>query len=622
MSKGNLAIPHSVNSPRSDVRSSEQGYILAAFWSYELLLKEISEIVTMSDHLIAPDDFARRFGMRAGSLMWFLGAGASASAGIPTAWHMIWEFKQRLFVSQRKVSLDSVADLSNERIRKQIQAHIDSGRNLPRADTPDEYAELFEAVFPSESDRRSYLDSKLSGAKPSYGHLALATLMRANLTKLVWTTNFDPLVADAAARLYDSTGPLSVVDLDAPDLAAELIGDERWPIEIKIHGDFRSRRLKNTGDELRHQDSRLRNVLVDSCRRFGLVVAGYSGRDDSVMDALEEAISDTNAFPSGLFWLQRGDGAPYPRVTALIDKARKAGIESGIVPISNFDEVIRDLIRNQEGLDTADLEKFASSRVRWSPAPRLQSSSGWPVVRLNGIPVVETPSVCRLVDCDIGGWAETRNAVVEAGVEVITARRRQGVLCFGSDRDVRLAFESHNISNLDLYAIETRTLRYESAEQSLLTDAITAALSRERDFDVYRRRGTSLLAPKNTNTAIFSKLQRLIGELSGSVKNHPHLRWREGIGVRLEWASGQLWLIIEPTTVFESFEDTDRAIVADFSRERVVRRYNKDLNEIISFWVRYIVGNGDHIKALGISDGVDASFKFSSVTAYSRRVTA
>jgi len=572
------------------------------------------------DHLIAPDDFARRFGMRAGSLMWFLGAGASASAGIPTAWHMIWEFKQRLFVSQRKVSLDSVADLSNERIRKQIQAHIDSGGDLPRADTPDEYAELFEAVFPSESDRRSYLDSKLSGAKPSYGHLALATLMRANLTKLVWTTNFDPLVADAAARLYDSTGPLSVIDLDAPDLAAELIGDERWPIEIKIHGDFRSRRLKNTDDELRHQDSRLRKVLVDSCRRFGLVVAGYSGRDDSVMDALEEAISDTNAFPSGLFWLQRG--APYPRVTALIDKARNVGIESGIVPISNFDEVIRDLIRIQEGLDTTDLEKFASSRVRWSPAPRLQSSSGWPVVRLNGIPVVETPSVCRLVDCGVGGWAETRNAVVEAGVEVITARRRQGVLCFGSDRDVRLAFESHNISNLDLYAIETRTLRYESAEQSLLTDAITAALSRERDFDVYRRRGTSLLAPKNTNTAIFSKLQRLIGELSGSVKNHPHLRWREGIGVRLEWASGQLWLIVEPTTVFESFEDTDRAIVADFSRERVVRRYNKDLNEIISFWVRYIVGNGDNIKALGISDGVDASFKFSSVTAYSRRVTA
>ena len=30
---------------------------------------------------IEPDDFARRFSLRAKNLMWFLGAGASASAG-------------------------------------------------------------------------------------------------------------------------------------------------------------------------------------------------------------------------------------------------------------------------------------------------------------------------------------------------------------------------------------------------------------------------------------------------------------------------------------------------------------------------------------------------------------
>ena len=43
------------------------------------------------DPVVAADDFARRFSMRAGSLMWLLGAGASAPAGIPTAWDMIWE---------------------------------------------------------------------------------------------------------------------------------------------------------------------------------------------------------------------------------------------------------------------------------------------------------------------------------------------------------------------------------------------------------------------------------------------------------------------------------------------------------------------------------------------------
>ena len=45
-----------------------------------------------------------------------------------------------------------------------------------------------------------------------------------------------------------------------------------------IAGEFRSRRLKNTSDELRMQDEKLRRILIDSCRRLGLIVVGYSGR--------------------------------------------------------------------------------------------------------------------------------------------------------------------------------------------------------------------------------------------------------------------------------------------------------------------------------------------------------
>src|SRR5262245_52568692 len=123
---------------------------------------------------IRTDDFARRFGVRAANLMWFLGAGASASAGVPTAWDLIWDFKQRLFVSQRRVSLKLVADLSSPAVRAQLQAHIDACGTLPPSGAPDEYAALFEAVYPSESDRRAYLDAKVTGARPSYGHLALA----------------------------------------------------------------------------------------------------------------------------------------------------------------------------------------------------------------------------------------------------------------------------------------------------------------------------------------------------------------------------------------------------------------------------------------------------------------
>jgi hypothetical protein len=89
---------------------------------------DIAAHITAENNIsrIEANDFARRFSLRAGNLMWFLGAGASASAGIPTAWDMIWDFKQRLFISQRRVSTQSVADLSSPVIRAQLQNHIDS----------------------------------------------------------------------------------------------------------------------------------------------------------------------------------------------------------------------------------------------------------------------------------------------------------------------------------------------------------------------------------------------------------------------------------------------------------------------------------------------------------------
>jgi len=568
---------------------------------------------------IGSDDFARRFSLRAANLMWLLGAGTSASAGIPTAWDMTWEFKQRLYISQRHVSPHTVSDLSNPVVCTQLQAHVDALGQLPPPGAPGEYAAFFEAVYPAEADRRTYLDAKMSGAKPSYGHLALATLMRAQLTRLVWTTNFDPLVADACAKVHDGTGFLTTVALDAPDLAVQVIGEQRWPVEIKLHGDFRSRRLKNTGDELRQQDSRLRHMLVESCHRFGLVVAGYSGRDDSIIDALDETLKQDGAFPGGLFWLHHGASPPLPRVTQFLIRAQEAGVEAGMVSIENFDEALRDLVRLIDGLDTKAIDDFAAERKRWSGAPRPAGKCGWPVVRLNALPVSQSPTVCRRVVCQIGGTAEVRQAVADAGATVLVARTQSGVLAYGADSDVRAAFDAHSITEFDLHTIETRRLRYESGERGLLREALTRAISRERRLEAIRRRRTDLLAPVDPGDKAWAPLRRLVGNLSGTVNGHPELTWREAIASRLDWADDRLWLLFEPCCVFDGIDENNKAAATDFARERTVKRYNRPLNDLIEFWAGLLACDGGDLRALGIGDGVDATFRLSSDTAFSRR---
>ena len=569
---------------------------------------------------LAPDDFARRFSLRARNLMWFLGAGASASAGLPTALDMAWEFKQKLFVSQRRGSLQAVSDLSHPTVRDRLQVHIDS-LGLPPSGAPGEYAALFEAVYPAESDRREFLDAKMAGAKPSYGHMALAVLMRAGLTRIVWTTNFDALMADACAHIFGTTSALTTVALDAPDLAKETISSERWPVEIKLHGDFRSRRLKNTGDELRHQDVRLRQALADQCSRFGLVVAGYSGRDDSIMDTLEEAIGRPGAFPTGLFWLHRGDGSPLPRVDRLLSRGANAGVDAALVPVQNFDESLRDSIRLLDTVDTKPLADFASERRPWSPAP-LPSVQGrsWPVVRLNALPVVEAPSTCRRIVCKIGGTSEVRAAVEKARVDILAVRSYAGVLAFGADVDVRAAFDAYGITEFDLHTLEVRRLRYESTERGLLRHALTNAMARHRGLAVRRRGSSDFLRPVDPQDAIWQPLWKLVGSLNGTVPDHPDLKWSEGVSTRLDWASGRLWLLIEPSTVFDEVTDDNRAAAADFARERNVARYNRVLNDLIGFWALHLARGGDELRALNVGHGVDAVYRLSSITGFSRRI--
>ena len=568
---------------------------------------------------LAADDFARRFSMRSGRLMWLLGAGASASAGIPTAWDMIWEFKQQLYVSQRRVAPGTVADLSNPAVRRRLQDFISSQTTYPEPDTPEEYAVLFEAVYPSEADRRTYIDAKISGAKPSYGHVALATLMKAGHTRLVWSTNFDPLVADGCARVFGGTGNLTNVALDAPELGRQTIDSERWPAEIKLHGDFRSRRLKNTGDELRQQDATLRDLLVGACARSGLVVAGYSGRDDSIMSALEEALENVSPFQAGLFWLHRGEDGPQDRVCSFLAAASAKGVEGGLVRIENFDEALRDLVRLVPGLDTSKLDEFASERSVVSSPPRVSGNRGYPVIRLNSLEVKSLPTICRRVACDIGGSSEVVEAISKADVNVLATRSAKGVLAFGEDSDVRAALSHASIREFDLHEIEKRRLRYDSQERGLLKHALSQALAREHGLTLKRRRSVDFLAPTDPTDENWAPLKFIVGGLSGCVPSESDLTWREGIAARLEWADDKLWVVFEPRTLMEGVTDENHAAATDFSRERSVKRYNRFLNELISFWGDLLAADGRELRALNASSGVDAAFVLGTTTSYSRR---
>jgi hypothetical protein len=554
--------------------------------------------------------------------MWFLGAGASAAAGICTAYHMIWEFKRRIYCSSRRVPLSACADLSDPAVRCTIQRLCQSLPDAPPEDSAEEYTYYFEAAFPSEADRRRFIDQSVSGAAPSFGHLALAGLMKAGKVTAVWTTNFDRMVEDAAGRVFGTTGRLVVASIDSSKVAHEAMNESRWPLLAKVHGDFQSRRLKNTEEELRSQDAVLQNTLLQACQRFGLAVVGYSGRDASVMESLERALADRNGYPAGLFWFHRPESPLLPRVQTLLDRAKAAGTEAHVIEVETFDELFGDILSLLPDASPDILHLLDSRPTRVSNSPVPASHGSWPVIRFNAFPITSAPTMCRRVVCDIGGYREMWEAISRADVQVAAGRRSFGIIAFGDDADLQKAFGPYHISEFSLHAIDQARLRYESAELGLLYDALCRAIGRCCPVKVGgRRRATIIVDPDRLTDSRYTVLRSAVNPLCGKIPG-TDVSWAESIRVGLELRSEKLLLLAEPAIWVPRTKDANPdPRIPVFIREKLARRYNPIWSKLLDGWAELLVGQekAGTLRAFGITSGVDAAFEIQKTTAFSWR---
>jgi hypothetical protein len=139
--------------------------------------------------------------------------------------------------------------------------------------------------------------------KPGFGQRVFGGFVVAGACDLAITTNFDRLIEqgvnEAQRAGTDLNLPLprelNVAGLDSTARAAIAIQDRQWPLVVKLHGDFREKKLMNTDDELQRQDANMRQFIADVSRQYGLAISGYSGRDRSVMQMLKQTVGVPDA---------------------------------------------------------------------------------------------------------------------------------------------------------------------------------------------------------------------------------------------------------------------------------------------------------------------------------------
>ena len=150
--------------------------------------------------VLSLDAFVRSIGIsQTAPLSVFLGAGASISSGLPSAQMCIWEWKRSIFLTNNPGLEDQFAELSLPSIRRRIQQWLDGQGLFPPDGAPDEYGFYVQQCFPITEDRRAYFQNKVRKARPHVGYQLLCHLAETDLTRSVWSTNFDGLTARAAA---------------------------------------------------------------------------------------------------------------------------------------------------------------------------------------------------------------------------------------------------------------------------------------------------------------------------------------------------------------------------------------------------------------------------------------
>ena len=97
------------------------------------------------------DAFVRSVGVSSGAPhVFFLGAGASVTSGVPSVDRCVWEWKRDIFLTNNPGLEKQFAELSLPAVREKIQWWLDRQGGYPREGDPKEYGFYIERCFPDQ----------------------------------------------------------------------------------------------------------------------------------------------------------------------------------------------------------------------------------------------------------------------------------------------------------------------------------------------------------------------------------------------------------------------------------------------------------------------------------------
>jgi NAD-dependent SIR2 family protein deacetylase len=258
-----------------------------------------------------------------------LGSGVSRAAGIPTGWDITMDLIRKMAVAKGEANVDNPEEW--------YRTTYGVAPN---------YSMIIEQLASTQAERCSQLsqyfeptpEDLTSGRKvPTKAHKAIAELVRDGYLKMIITTNFDQLMETA---LREQGVSPTIIGSDDALLGAMPYIHNRCTL-VKVHGDYKDTRIRNTPRELEQYSDAMKAYLDRVLDDFGLVICGWSGEWDI---ALRNTLVGRRNRRFSTFWAVRGVLSASPS-----DLAQQLG--AIVLPVTDADQLFTNILIKVKSLE-------------------------------------------------------------------------------------------------------------------------------------------------------------------------------------------------------------------------------------------------------------------------------
>jgi len=276
-----------------------------------------------------------------GAYALLLGSGVSRAAGIPTGWEIVLDLIRK------------IARLQGENPEPDPEKWY-----VQKFGEDPDYSVLLEKLAGTQAERnallRSYFEPNQEESEqglkmPTAAHKAIASLVKYGYVRMILTTNFDRLLELA----LQEEGIVPDVISNDDTLQGVMPYVHSKCTVVKLHGDYRDIRIKNTFKELSQYSKALNAYLDRVFDEFGLIICGWSGAWDI---ALRNALFRAPNRRFTTYWAARGE--PNEEARSLI-----AHRKAEVIRIKSADEFFTGFLEKVEALRELERPHPLSTRM-------------------------------------------------------------------------------------------------------------------------------------------------------------------------------------------------------------------------------------------------------------------